>query len=90
MKRKSTSKRRKTKYQILVSRKSSYCKGRVKKESLNKAKKAYIDDAVKKGKTKSEATKIANKVVNGKCTVSKVSGTKRKKRKTTTRRKKRA
>lgn len=63
-----------------MARKKSYCAGRVKKDSLNKAAKAYVDDAVKKGKTKSEAQKIANKVVKGSCSVA-VGSTK--KRKTT-------
>ena len=62
-----TKRRTKTKYQKLLSGKGRYCKGRITKADLNKLKKAYIDDAVKKGKTKSEATKIANKVVNGAC-----------------------
>jgi len=90
MKGKATS-RRKTKYQILVSRKSSYCNGRVKKTSLTKAANAYIADAVKKGKSKAEAQKIANKVVNGACTAS-VSGRKKAagRKKRTTRRKKAA
>lgn len=65
----SSKKKSKNKYQILVSRKNSYCNGRIKKESLNRARKAYIDDAIKKGKSKSEATKIADRVVNGKCSV---------------------
>lgn len=76
---------KRSKYSILVSRKASYCKGKVKKTSLTKAKTAYIQDAVKKGKSKAEATKIANRVVNGSC---KASVGKRKK-KTTTRRRKR-
>lgn len=75
----------KTKYQILRSRKKSYCNGRIKKTSLTKAKNAYVKDAVSKGKSKAEATKIANKVINGKCAV-KVSKSKPKKRKTTRRR----
>lgn len=83
----------KTKYQQLVSAKSSYCKGRGSKKTLNDKKAAYIADATKKGNhTKAEATKIANKVVNGKCSVS-VGSTKKKKttrKKSTTRRRKRA
>lgn len=60
-------KRTATKYSKLVKAKSSYCSGRTTKKSLNKAKKAYIDDAVKKGQSKTEATKKANRVVNGGC-----------------------
>lgn len=54
-------------YTRLLKSKSSFCKGRGTKAGLNKAKAAYIKKAVGKGKTKSEATKIANKVVNGTC-----------------------
>lgn len=68
----------KTKYQTLVARKKSHCAGRVKKDSLNKAVKAYIADAVKKGKSKADATAIANRVVKGKCSAS-ISGTKKRK-----------
>lgn len=72
-----------TKYQRLQKAKASHCAGRTTKASLNKAKKAYIDDAVKKGnKTRSEATASANKVVNRGCGVG-IAGTK--KRKTTKR-----
>lgn len=55
-----------TKYQSLLKAQSSYCAGRGKKTSVTKAKTAYIKDAMKKGKSKSEATKIANKIT-GKC-----------------------
>lgn len=76
-----------TKYQRLRKAKASYCKGKAKKTTVTKAKSAYIKDAVKKGKTKAEATKIANKVVNGSCKVSpKRKTTKRK----TSRRRRRA
>lgn len=74
-----------TKYQALRKAKTSFCSGRTKKTSLTKAKTAYIKDAVQKGKSKTEATRIANKVVNGGCSAS-VGSTK--KRKTTTRKKK--
>jgi len=69
-----------TKYQSLVKAKSSYCAGRTKKTSLTKAKNAYIKHATANGKSKTEATRIANKVVNGSCKA-KVGATK--KRKTT-------
>lgn len=80
-----------TKYQSLLKAKSSHCAGRTKKTSLTKAKNAYIKDAVKKGKSKAEATKIANKVVNGGCKAKLGSTKKRKtaKRKTTARRRSR-
>ncbi len=68
-KRKVAKKKRKTKtkYQLLLAAKASNCKGRTSAATLNKKKKAYIDDAVKKGKSKAEATKIANKVTKGSC-----------------------
>ncbi len=72
-----------TKYQSLRKAKSSYCKGKTKMTTVTKAKNAYIKDAVKKGKSKAEATKIANKVVKGSC---KLKAKKTKKRKTTRRR----
>ncbi|SER16362.1 hypothetical protein [Neolewinella agarilytica] len=76
-----------TKYQRLQKAKASHCAGRTTKASLNKAKKAYIDDAVKKGnKTRTEATASANKVINRGCSAG--IGTTKKKRKLTKRRKK--
>lgn len=72
-----------TKYQRLRKAKASYCKGKSKMTSVTKAKNAYIKDAVKKGKSKTEATKIANKVVKGSC---KLKAKRTKKRKTTRRR----
>lgn len=77
-----------TKYQSLRSAKASYCAGRGKKTTLTKAKTAYIKDAIKKGKSKTEATKIANKVVNGSCKTKIGTTRKRKtaKKKTTARR----
>jgi hypothetical protein len=77
-----------TKYQSLRSAKASYCAGRGKKTTLTKAKTAYIKDAIKKGKSRTEATKIANKVVNGSCKTRIGATRKRKtaKKKTTARR----
>lgn len=69
-----------TKYQQLVKAKSSHCKGRTTKAAVRKKANAYIADAVKKGMSKTEATKKANKVLKRACSVS---GTKKK----TTRRK---
>lgn len=37
------------------------------KKSLTKAKKTYIENAVKNGKTKAQATAIANKVMSKSC-----------------------
>lgn len=76
--------KRRTKYQMLQAAVSSLCKGRGKKSTVTERKKAYIADAVKKGQTKAEATKKANKVVNKPCSTASVSGTKKRK---TTRRK---
>lgn len=78
-----------TKYQLLVAAKKSNCAGRTSSATLTKKKNAYITDAVKKGKSKAEATKIANRVLKTSCTA-KVGGTKKRKpatkKKTTTRR----
>lgn len=72
-----------TKYQRLQKAKASHCAGRTTKASLNKAKKAYIDDAVKKGnKTRAEATASANKVVNRGCGLGTTAKKKTKRRKT--------
>ncbi|MTB53899.1 hypothetical protein [Lewinella sp. W8] len=70
---------KKTKYQLLISAKKSHCAGRTTKATLNKRKKAYIDHATKKGgKTKAEATAIANRVINRGCSAG-IGSTKKKK-----------
>jgi urease gamma subunit len=59
-----------TKYQKLVKAKARACKGN--KGAAAEARKAateYIADAVKKGKTKADATKSANKVLKRACKV---------------------
>lgn len=58
------------KYQALRKKKKSVCAGRAKKSDLTKAANAYITAAVKGGQTKTEARAKANKVINGKCTLS--------------------
>ena len=73
---------KRTKYQKLVSAKASACKGRKTNAQVKAVAKEYVDDAVKKGKTKAEADKIANRVLRGGCAMTSViTGTK--KRKTT-------
>lgn len=82
-----TTKRRATKYQILLKAKSSFCKGKTTKAAFNKKAKAYIDDAVKKGnKTKTEANKTVSDLLKKSCTA-KIGTSKKKstKRKTTRR-----
>lgn len=89
---------KRTKYQQLVAAKKSHCAGRTTKATVNKRKKAYIDHATKKGgKTKAEATAIANRVINRSCSAG-IGSTKKKttapkkratKTKTTTRRRRR-
>lgn len=75
---KTASSRRKTKWQLLLSAKAKHCKGSITKTALNKAAKAYVTDTVKKGnKTKSEAEKAANKLINGSCAVG-IAGAKKK------------
>ncbi len=74
-------------YSTLRKRKSSYCAGKVNKTAVKQAAANYIKSAVAKGQTKTEATKKANRVLNGGCKMSsRVAGTK--KRKTTTRKRK--
>lgn len=68
-----------TKYQSLVAAVGSKCSGRGTAATVAKRKKAYIDNAIKKGKTRAEAMKIANKATSKKCPVS-VSATKKRKK----------
>lgn len=72
-----------TKYQQLQAAKKSHCAGRTTSANLTKKKNAYIADAVKKGRTKAEATKSANKVLKKSCGI----GSTAKKRKTTAKKK---
>lgn len=58
------------KFQALRKKKTSVCAGRAKKSDLTKAANAYIAAAVKGGQTKTEARAKANRVINGKCSVS--------------------
>lgn len=70
---------KRTKYQQMVAAKKSHCAGRITKAKLNDRKKAYIDHATKTGgKTKAEATAIANRVINRGCSAS-IGSTKKKK-----------
>jgi len=82
------SKRKKnTLYQRMQKAKATWCKGKkgATKATVKAAAKKYVDDAVKKGKSKSEAQKSANRVLNGGCKMtSRITGKKKKK---TTRRK---
>lgn len=75
-------------YQTLVSRKSSFCKGKVLKSSVRKAASAYVKHAVavakKNGenvtKAHSAAKKSANRILQRGCKVSSVIAGKRKKK----------
>lgn len=51
-----------SKYAKLVKAQAAKCNGKGKASTVTAAKKAYIADAVKKGKSKAEATAIANRV----------------------------
>lgn len=68
------------KFNALRRVKKMNCLGKKTATDLNSAKKTYVDAAIKKGQTRSEAEAKANKVINGKCTLTKVSSTKRRKR----------
>lgn len=71
---------KRTKYQKLQKAKSKHCDGKITKADLNKVKKEYIDHAVSKGQSKKEATSKANRVVNGKCSLSSSSSSKKRKK----------
>lgn len=75
------------KYNALRRKKKAYCSGKATKADVNKAATAYINAAVKKGQSKVEATKKANRVRNSGCKMSSVAGTKRKSRRRTKKRK---
>jgi len=63
-----TTKRKSTAFHRLQKAKKSHCAGRSTKAAVRKAATAYIKDAVKKGtKTKTEATKSANRVLKAGC-----------------------
>lgn len=89
----STTVRKKTKYQILVSRKKAFCSGKATKADVKRAATDYIKNAVEKAKktkapvaaVKSKATATAQKVLTRGCKMSAVIA----KRKTTTTRKRR-
>lgn len=71
-----TARKKTTAYQRLQRAKAASCKsGNTSK--VTAAKTAYIKDAVKKGKTKTQATATANRVVNKGC--SSVKSTKKRK-----------
>lgn len=76
-----------TKFQQLQAAKKSHCAGRTTMAAVTKKKNAYIADAVKKGKSKAEATASANRVLKKSCGIG--STTKKRstaKKKTATRR----
>lgn len=74
-----TTARKKTAFQRLVSKKASYCKGRTTMAEVKKVSTAYISNAVKKGKTKAEAEKVARRVLSAGCKMtSSIAGKKRK------------
>lgn len=73
-------------YNTLKKKKSAYCKNKVGKTVVKDAAKRYVNLAVKKGQTRKEAQKKANRILNGGCSMSsRIAGTK--KRRTTTKRK---
>jgi hypothetical protein len=79
------------KYQTLQRKKKAHCAGKATKTEVRAAATAYVKAAVSKGQTKTEATKKANKILNGKCSLAaKMAGTRKRKaapkRKTTARR----
>lgn len=70
-----------TKYQKLQVVKTKHCEGKAKASDVTKAKNDYVADAVKKGQSKTEATRKADRVIKKKCSLptAKVAGTKKKK-----------
>lgn len=72
-----TKRKKRTKYQSLVSAKSSFCKGRVNKSTVRKRASAYVKHAVsslgakasakEKAKARREAKTAANRVLNSGC-----------------------
>jgi hypothetical protein len=66
-----------TKYQKLQKAKSKFCEGKTTKTELNKVAADYIKDATTKGKTKTEAEKSANRVLNRGCAISGVKAKKK-------------
>jgi hypothetical protein len=66
------------KFNALRRMKTKACAGKATATDLNKAKSTYVDAAVKKGQTKAEANAKAERIINGKCSMTKVSGPKRK------------
>ena len=70
-----------TKYQALVKEQAKFCAGKSTKTKVNAKKKAYIDDATKKGRKKSEATASANRVTKRCTKKAKVSGTRKRRKK---------
>ena len=57
-------------YAGLTKTKSAFCKGKKTKSDVKKAKAKYISAAVKKGQTRAEATKKANRVMDRGCKMS--------------------
>ena len=70
-----------TLYQKLRTAKKKYCEGKIDKTAFNSAASSYKTDAVKKGKTATEAAAIVKRVETAACSTA-ISGTKRKKRAT--------
>lgn len=76
----STTVRKKTKYQILVSRKKAFCTGKATKADVKRAASEYIKNAVEKAKktktpaaaAKSKATSTAQRVLTRGCKMSAV------------------
>lgn len=76
------------KYNKLRTTKRLLCAGKKTKADLKKAAKDYVDAAVKKGQTRTEANRKAKAVTTAGCTMSSnVAGTRKKKKSTRSRRK---
>jgi len=62
-------KRKANKFILLKKAKARHCRvgSSASRKSLTNAKKNYIKSAIKGGKTRAQATRIANKVVNAGC-----------------------
>jgi|GEM_PF-2872249 len=81
-----TATRKVSQYQRLVKAKFKQCAGKATAATVKKAATAYVTDAVKKGKTKTEAQATVNRLMKRGCSVGKARTRKTTARKTTRKR----
>jgi hypothetical protein len=68
------------KYNAIKKTKSKNCAGKATAADVKKKAKAYIDAAVNKGQTRTEATRKANAITNRSCKTASIGKTRRRKR----------